>query len=193
MPKIDTDKFYSASINKHGISPQGVQWLSDESQNIRFTMLHKLLPKPLKKYSIVDIGCGFGDFYNYLSDNDDTPKHYIGIDVLEKMCFISSSRTKQKILCLDATKDPLPQADYYICSGSLNTLTKFEAFLFIQNCFHSSKRGFIFNFLFGDKKSDIYNYINLEDIKNILRQLHIKKYQLAQGYYKNDFTIGLYK
>jgi SAM-dependent methyltransferase len=193
MPRIDSEKFYNAAINKYGISPRGLNWNSKENQTLRFDAIIQLLPKELHNSSIVDAGCGFGDFYFHLKNSKKTPKEYIGIDSLTSMYTIASTRTRQNILLADITKDYLPYADYYISSGALNVLTKFETHQFIHNCYKSSKHGFIFNILYGDKVSQTYNYLNSKDIKELASNLNIKKWRQINNYMQNDITIGFFK
>jgi len=190
MPRIDTRKFYKASLKRYAQTPQGVQWHSKDSQRIRFEMILKMLPKDLHNITLVDAGCGFGDFYIYLQQHNITLKKYIGIDCLDFMCTIAQQNTQQQIIHADiTTKTKLPVADFYICSGAMNTLTKFESYLFIRNCFTHAKRGFIFNILYGEATSSSYNYFTQEDIQQLTTSLHVSSFQEAKAYKKNDKTF----
>jgi len=193
MPRIDSEKFYMAALKKHGISSCGLNWSSDAHQTIRFDKILTLLGEDIKNISIVDAGCGFGDFYMYLQDNNLHVEKYTGIDSLKKMCTIAKKKTGCDIIHADITTSQLPSADYYICSGALNVLTAFETHLFIQNCFTSSKKGFIFNALFGNKESDTYNYINMAGIQELAKILHVKKISFIEGYLEHDITVGFFK
>ncbi len=193
MPRIDNEKFYISALKKHGISSCGLNWSSDAHQYIRFEKILGLLGDNLEDISIADAGCGFGDFYIYLQDSDIRIKKYIGIDSLKKMCAITEKRTGCEVIHADITKMQLPAADYYICSGALNILTSFESELFIQNCFESSNKGFIFNALYGDKESEVYNYINLSTIQALAKRLHVKHISLIDDYLDNDITVGFFK
>ena len=193
MPRIDNEKFYKSSIKKYGLSAKGVQWNSLSSQKIRFKIILKMLPKDLHNYTLVDAGCGFGDFYNFLKSKNQLPLKYIGIDTLDEMVQIASKNTNQKIIKADICKDKLIEADYYICSGAMNILDKFETHLFIQNCYNYSKKGFIFNILYGDKESETYNYISDLQIKNIIQHLQVKQLNLETKYLENDITISFFK
>lgn len=156
-------------------------------------MILDLLPDDLSTCSIVDAGCGFGDFYNYLVKKQNLPQKYIGLDYLDEMCSIAEEKTAQEILHVDACKDTIPKADYFICSGALNTLSMFDTYLFIQNCYSTCSYGFIFNILYGDKKSDTYNYMNLKQIQKIAQDLGVKEVILKENYLENDITIGFFK
>jgi SAM-dependent methyltransferase len=184
MPRIDNRQFYLASLKKYGVCSCGLNWSSDAHQSIRFDKILTMLEEDLSQSVIVDAGCGFGDFYRFLQNNGFHVKKYIGIDALQEMC---------EILHADITKDNLPVADYYICSGALNILTPFETQLFIRNCFESCKKGFVFNALFGDKESKNYNYININTLQTLAKALHVKHIRLQEGYIKHDITVGFFK
>ena len=193
MPRIDSEKFYKAALKQYGATAYGLHWASDAHQSIRFDKIVTLLHKPLDSATIADAGCGFGDFYLFLQDNSLHVNKYIGIDSLQEMCEIAKKRTACEILHADITKAQLPLADYYVCSGALNILTPFETELFIRNCFESSKKGFVFNALYGDKKSDTYNYINMQTIQSLATRLHVKSIRFEEGYIEHDITVGFYK
>jgi len=193
MPKIDNEKFYTSAIKMYGTTAKGVNWHSAQSQKLRFKIILELLPQELSNYSLLDAGCGFGDFYTYLKKKKNIPKNYIGVDALQDMYSIASQNTGCEILIADITKDEIPSADFIVCSGALNTLERSETIEFIHNCFVASKKAFIFNILHGDKKSETYNYFNTIDLKEICHALNVKKSIFKEGYMDADITVGFYK
>lgn len=193
MPRIDNRQFYLAALKKHGISSYGLNWSSDAHQSIRFEKILTLLGDVLDDCIIGDAGCGFGDFYHYIQSSSLHVKQYIGIDSIKEMCEIATQKTACDIIHADITKEALPVVDYYICSGALNILTPFEMQLFVRNCFESSKKGFIFNALYGDKISKTYNYVNMDTIDTLAQSLHVKDVKLQEGYLEHDITVGFFK
>jgi len=189
MPKVDTTKFYLNAIKKHGHNAKGLNWSSKENQELRFHKIVQLLPPQLNAHSLGDAGCGFGDFYHYLKKKNKKPASYLGVDSLSDMVSIALDNTLAEILHLDICKEALPVKDYYICSGALNILNPFETHFFIQNCYNSSRKAFIFNALYGDKKSDTYNYVSKETLESIAKQLNVKKVIYKEGYLENDITV----
>ena len=193
MPRIDSEKFYTSAIEMHGTTAKGVNWHSKESQRIRFDMLLELLPKELSDFTIVDAGCGFGDFYFYMKKKKRVPKKYIGIDSLLDMYSIASEKTGEEIIMADICRDTLPSAEYYVCSGAMNVLNSFETHLFIRNCYDSCSKGFIFNILHGEKKSETYNYFTTSQIEEIAKELDVKEVVFREGYMEDDVTVGFFK
>ena len=193
MPRINNKQFYTSAIELYGTTAKGVNWHSKESQEIRFKMILKMLPEKLELFDIVDAGCGFGDLYFYMHKRNKAPKNYIGIDSVLEMYSIASKQTGCEIIMADICKDKIPTASYYVCSGAMNTLNSFETHLFIRNCYETSQKGFIFNILHGDKKSDTYNYITTQEIRNIASTLHVEKVELYTDYLQSDITVGFFK
>lgn len=192
MARVDNEMFYKASIKKYGTTHRGVHWLSLYNQQIRFEILLNMIDD-IKNSHIADAGCGFGDLYLYMKKYKKLSKGYVGIDALECMVDEAKKRTKQSIIYADICKDELPLADYYLCSGAMNTLTLFETYLFIQNCYNASKKGFVFNILHGDKNSDTYNYLSSNQIKDIAKKLGVKSVELKSGYLDGDITVAFFK
>ena len=193
MPRIDSQKFYTSAIEMHGTTAKGVNWASKENQILRFEAILKLLPSRLASFTLVDAGCGFGDLYTYMQKKKRVPKKYIGIDSLQDMYSIASEQTGEEILIADICKDELPNAEYYVCSGALNVLTKFETRLFIQNCYNSSSQGFIFNALLGDKESETYNYMSSAEIAKIAKELRVRELIFRGDYLEGDITVGFFR
>ncbi|HUH43009.1 MAG TPA: class I SAM-dependent methyltransferase [Sulfurimonas sp.] len=189
MPKIDNKTFYSSAIEMYGITAKGVNWHSKESQNLRFEIILKMLPKEMGEYSVADAGCGFGDLYLYMQKKKRMPKEYIGIDALIDMYSIASERTGCEIVVADICKEELPSADFYICSGAMNVLNDFETHLFMQNCFNSCKVGFLFNVLYGDKESETYNYLTRAKIEKIAADLGASEVIFKDDYMQDDVTV----
>lgn len=189
MPKIDNKAFYSSAIEHYGTSAKGLNWNSSKTQQIRFYAIVKLLNKDLKNLTLLDAGCGFGDLYFYLEKNSNLPKNYIGVDCHNDMVSIASNQTGCEIINLDIIKQDLPKSDLVVCSGALNILSHYESFLFLKNCFNSTKTSFVFNVLHGDKESDTYNYMNKEQIELFAKKLGVKKVTYFEGYLEKDITV----
>ena len=187
--KKNNYQFYNPAIKKYGISAKGVRWNSKYSQYKRFEVLTNFIENEIKKSNIVDAGCGFAEYYNYLFDNNLKPKSYIGIDCEEEMITLASKRfLNTSFYIKDIIKDELVFADYYICSGAMNILKKDEIFIFIKKCFEASNIGFVFNFL----KNDPLTNVNFLDILHYSKSLS-KRVEIKEDYLENDISIFIKK
>ncbi|PPK61390.1 methyltransferase family protein [Malaciobacter marinus] len=186
--RLDNHTFYKKSTLKYGITARGVHWNSKFSQYLRFEVLTKYL-QDLQNSTILDTGCGFAEYLNFLKNKKIDFKKYTGIDCEEHMVQISKKRFKNyEFLLLDILKDDLPKADYYICSGAMNLLEFEDMKIFIQKCFDSSKKGFVFNFL----KESSFTYVSQKEILSFCKTI-TTKIELEDTYLHNDCTIYLEK
>lgn len=188
MFKINNSKFYNDAIKKFGISPQGVHWNSKYSQYKRFEIITACIQNDIQQSSLIDAGCGFAEYYHYLTLQKQIPKEYIGIDCEINMIKIAQERFSfLEFYVQNVLKDVLIEADYYICSGALNILSKEEFFIFIQNAWTYSKKGFIFNFL----KDESFNHIKPKEVITFCQSLKPKKIEKFDSYLNNDMTLFL--
>lgn len=186
--QLDNHTFYKQAILKYGITARGVHWNSKFSQYVRFEVISKYINQE-QNISIIDAGCGFAEYLNFLQNRKLYFKSYIGIDCEEHMIQISKTRfPNYKFYKLDVLNDKLPFADYYICSGAMNLLTQVQMKNFIKNCFFASNKGFIFNFL----KTHSFTNINKDDILSYCKKLS-NKVSVEDNYLENDCTIFLEK
>jgi SAM-dependent methyltransferase len=75
--------YYTSRLAEHGAISRGVDWNSQDSHDLRHRQFLRLLDGS-QDTSILDIGCGFGDFLRFLR----TEGHrgaYIGYDVAQDM------------------------------------------------------------------------------------------------------------
>ncbi|WP_457596911.1 class I SAM-dependent methyltransferase [Hydrogenimonas sp.] len=188
MPRIDQKRFYTRSIQKHGTTARGVAWSNAQRQRKRFGALVKMVPN-ISQATVVDAGCGFGDLWLYMLEKNRLPKHYIGIDALDVMVHEARKRTGQKILRRDILEDPLPDADWYLVSGSFNLLTRFETLLAIRRCLDAANRGIVFNLLLGKEREGAFNHWLPREIEKACRAFG--KVTIYEGYLEGDFTVKI--
>lgn len=192
MPRISNRRFYEQALKRYGCTAKGLNWNSKESQHKRFEAIHELLEPTIHTSSIIDAGCGFGDFYLFLQQKGSLPRKYTGYDVLDDMIFCAQKRTKQSIFKRDILNDTLESADFYVASGSMNILNRFETYLFIRRCFEASSKGFIFNLLRGDEKEGHFNYFHPHEIEAYVADF-APSIIIKDDYMEGDFTVLLLK
>lgn len=189
MAYKDNSKFYKKAFEKHGISARGVHWNSTFTQYKRFEILTNFIKDEIKTSFIIDAGCGFAEYYNYLIRNNKEAKNYLGIDCEKMMINVASKRFPNiDFKVQNILEDDLLFADYYICSGAMNILEKKDVFSFIEKCFFKSNKGFIFNFL----KNDSLCKVDHIEVINFCKKL-TKNIEFKDSYLPNDFSIFLKK
>ena len=190
MPRIDQTLFYTNALKKHGLNAMGVAWSDERRQKKRFAALLRQVTD-LSRATIVDAGCGLGDLWLYMKEKNRLPRRYTGIDLVGAMVEEAKKRTGQTILRRDLLKDPLPEADWYLASGSFNLLTRFETLLAVKRCLDAANRGVVFNLLKGKDRSDTYNYWLPREIEKACHPFG--KVTTYEGYLDGDFTVKIEK
>ena len=145
-------RYYAGRLEAGGPTPQGVDWNSAESQELRFQQLARLLPD--QDFSVVDYGCGYGALYDYLT-GDGRRFRYHGYDVAEPMIQVAADRLgPNPSVSLTTTRDELVPADFAVASGVLNVkgdapTDAWKAYVYetIDDLASLGERGFGFNVL----------------------------------------------
>ena len=189
MARINQKEFYQNNYTRYGVSAEGVAWDSLQTQKRRFSAIVSFLGE-LKSDTLVDAGCGFGDFYLYLKERNNSPKTYTGIDLCKPMVKEAQVRTGCKIMQRDILRQSIPLADWYIASGSMNLLTRLETRIFIQRCFEKSRKGFVFNLLYGKEREGTYSYWLPHEIIKLCQPISAS-IEIKEGYMDGDFSIRL--
>ena len=74
-------KYYEALYREHGYSPKALGW----DKGKQFLRFHQLTSEfDLNGASVLDVGCGFGDFVKYLKINKISNFRYAGVDIIEE-------------------------------------------------------------------------------------------------------------
>ena len=113
--------FYNFHLNKFGDRPEALRW-TPQGQLRRFHMLADIAPaKELNNSTILDYGCGTGDFYRFLRRRGITVK-YTGVDINEN--FINLARQKY------------PECAFSVLNDAENAFQGFYDYIFICGVFN---------------------------------------------------------
>jgi SAM-dependent methyltransferase len=160
-------EYYDEKLRAHGPTARGVDWNSQESQQLRFAQLLKLIDY-VRPFTINDFGCGYGALIDYLEKNR-LHFQYAGFDISPEMIAKAEElHPRSSRIEFVTDEDRLREADYTLASGIFNVkLQTGEAewtkyVLDVLDIINSlSKTGFAFNALtkYSDaefKRSDLY-------------------------------------
>ena len=195
----DVAAYYSEKLAQHGETPRGVDWNGEESQELRFEQLCKIIDGR-DQFSLNDLGCGYGALNDFLSGRY-SGFSYSGIDVSESM--ISSAeerhRGQPKARFLVASQ-PDSIADYGVASGIFNVRlgrldaewrAYLEATLDILD--RTSRLGFSFNCLTSysdeEKMRDNLYYADPCALFDLCKQRYSRNVALLHDYRLYEFTI----
>jgi cyclopropane fatty-acyl-phospholipid synthase-like methyltransferase len=153
--KVNLDEvvdYYRDKLQRFGGSAQGMDWKNEETQQLRFQVISRYIDFSSNP-SVLDVGCGNGEFYNYCKSHKLNLK-YTGIDVVPEMVELTNERFRDKVAQVKKLTEMNAdeQFDYVIASGTFNTkLTadekEYEKYFFenIDSMYSHSRRAAIFN------------------------------------------------
>ncbi|RLG15871.1 MAG: hypothetical protein DRN71_00080 [Candidatus Nanohalarchaeota archaeon] len=191
---------YNKWIDKNpGIGIMG--YGSEQSQDIRFGTLFKAGDMAGK--TILDVGCGRGDFAAKLVRSGVKYKRYLGIDIVPQMIDIakkanSSENVEFRVLDILACSEKL-SFDYVIMCGPLNLRTPHTeetAKKLIRKAYEIAKIGVAFNMtsILGDedKKTDHTYYFDPFDVLRFCAGM-TRNLWFDHTYLPHDFTVFMYR
>ena len=160
----DLVKHYQSLLKKHGPGPQAVQYTDLATQNARFEILTQIDPH---LSSVIDVGCGLGDFWSFLRSKGDQSR-YLGLDIVPEFIEHANSRfTDGSKAQLINSADVLPTGyNYAILSGVFNNKTE-DNWNFmtktLRSMYLASDKGIAFNAMskFVDQKlgTQVFQYL----------------------------------
>lgn len=200
--KEENNLYYNNTKKAYGEGNPKVLWQNEKLQVMRFSKQASLFDYNNK--SILDVGCGYGDFYFYLLEKGMLPQSYTGIDLIQSHCDFARNRLPEEAFIIngDFLEISLPEVDIAVLSGAFNVY--FNGWLsvvssIIDKMWLLSKEAITFNIrsphsLQGDypKKSQ---QIKELDPSYWCKYAHNKtsKYALYHDYMPNDYTIVMWK
>jgi SAM-dependent methyltransferase len=190
---------FDGCLHRYGHTVRALGWGSKESQRKRFEALAGLAD--LKGKRILDVGCGFGDFYGYLVEEGIVLQRYLGSDINENMIRMASGHYPDaEFRMLDILSEPCEEEfEYVLASGifALNSPT-WTTFVhkMLSKMFSMASEGIAVNFLSGHtsgKKFPESRYPYPDDIIGFVVQHLTNRFVVRHDYLPNDFTLYLLK
>ncbi len=142
-------KPYEEAVETHGGSFEATLWCSKDGQVARFNTFTNEIDFSGK--SVVDVGCGIGDFASFLIESNIHFLTYTGIDAMEAMIQHATERELPnctfEVGDVVVDKGSMNNADWLVFSGTLNAMVQDEALALIRSAFTFCREGVAFNFL----------------------------------------------
>ena len=169
----------------------GLHWSSKHSQEKRFLIMRNLMKKYIgdNGAKIADLGCGFGDFYEFLRKRN-CSYVYKGYDINPKMINYCKKKFRQSLF--EISDEPTEICDFTIISGTynyaiFNSTNLWERYLIfnLKKCFMKSSGGLIFNLQVSSKSKIVNNiyYAGYDSFNKTLKQNFENIF-----YYSNEST-----
>lgn len=194
-----TKQGYQKSFKKYGVNPKSLKWASAKAAKIRYEQIVKDVD--FERKTILDVGCGFGDLFNFIAKQTKNFE-YVGIDIVPEFIEAAYNRNrKAEFLVGDYFSNPLSKKfDIVISSGTLNSNRKNHMDYrkrAIKILFSHTKQILIFNMAGNhpqpeNKKNWRIYYADSEKVGQYCATL-TKNVVIREDYHPKDFTVLMYK
>lgn len=191
---------YTKNILKFGYTPAGVFWNSEYNQIKRYQELLDLIPDQKEKISLMDIGCGYGAFYQYLLKMNLSRKIiYYGIDINKNL--IAECKRNFPNISFDEKPSKGIKVDYLLFSGTynlavINAINLWEKYI-LEDLYNYSKfcrKTILLNLQISDECKIINNiyYTTYKSITKLLTK-QFKKFEILHSkYFKKDVILQIF-
>tara|TARA_B100000212_G_scaffold137251_1_gene103415 strand:- start:721 stop:1353 length:633 start_codon:yes stop_codon:yes gene_type:complete len=197
---------YENLYKKFEKSPLSLQHANIIQQQKRYEIISTKI-KP--HFSIIDFGCGFADFYKFLSKNKNYVGEYTGIEIVPS--FINENKKQflnnQKVNFINKNLleiEKIIGVDYCVACGTFNNfIPNIEAKKYLQDSllrlFNISRVGISFNLLstYVDYKDSSFFYFDPTEVFDYCKlklspYVELKHdYILNEGGYPYEYTIHI--
>lgn len=186
--------YYDALVRQHGHSPRACDYGRPESQAAKFDVLSQAAD--MKGKRVLDIGCGFADYADYLDRKFDGVS-YTGIDISQEMVAGARERHPALDIRLLNVLDENPGTFDIVTANGIFYLLGDDAWAlmqrFIARMFELSKQAVSFNSLSDwapDKEAKEF-YADPAKTLSFCRTL-TPWVTLRHDYHPRDFTVYMY-
>jgi SAM-dependent methyltransferase len=195
----DVAAYYTSKLAAHGATPQGVDWNGADSHEKRHRQFLRLLDET-PEASVIDLGCGFGDFFRFLRASGHQGR-FIGYDIAPGMIDKARELHGQSAGCeWRVGAEPTEIADFAIASGIFNVKGDVPNEIWARYVYqtinilaHAGRRGFAFNMLSTSsdpdrRRSNLY-YADPTDMLARCLLRYGRSVALLQDYRLYEFTV----
>ena len=193
---------YERCFERHGDSPQGVDWPKEEDAATRYRVMLEQV-RDSSPATILDFGCGLAHLLDYLEGGQFSHLDYAGLDVSER--FVEACRKKHpevEFLQLDVLEEgvQLPSFDYIVMNGvftekrelSFDAMWSFAQAM-LRAVWPAAKRGLAFNVMSKqvDWERDDLFHLPLDLLSAFLCAEVTRDFVIRNDYGLYEYTVYL--
>jgi SAM-dependent methyltransferase len=194
--KERVNQYYNDGLKKFGYDINALASGTEERRRIRFQVLCEIGVTP--GCSVLDLGCGFGDFYGYLRERGIAVR-YVGYDINPNLIEAAKQLYPDaEFHVKDIQTDSFDMFDYIVSTSAFNhPLTGQDQYQFAQDiltiCYNHAEKGVAIDFQssYVDFKSPILFHYSPEQMFSIVKKI-TKRVCLRHDYPLFDFCVYLY-
>ena len=190
--------FYEKLLEKYGYSIKSLDYRSETSQKTRFDVITQIGIS--NDNSLLDVGCGFGDYFNYLKQRGIKNVKYNGIDLTDKIVNVAKEKNPLANVVqgnvLDLPDDK--KFDYVVSLGvnGVKTGDNWDNLTSVlDKMWKLCKKGIAYNAVSNfasEQDEQIYFVSPIRVIEHVMNNLTYKVV-FRHDYMPHDFTIYVYK
>ncbi len=191
------ENFFNEKTEQNGYSIKSLDWGSKRTQQIRFHIFTEIAS--LENKSVLDVGCGFGDFFDFLNTTLGLNIRYTGVDISSKIVAQAKERNPElHILKLDILSEEIEKHDYVFGSGIHNIKVEKNNELLekmLSRMFELCNCGVATNMINKTYENSLAEHIFGYELSTVMGMCKkLTPYSVVrQDYLPNDFTLYLYK
>ena len=190
--------FYEKLLEKYGYSIKSLDYRSETSQKTRFDIITQVGIND--DCSLLDVGCGFGDYFNYLKQRGIKNVKYNGIDLTDKIVNVAKEKNPLANVVQGNVLDlPDDKKFDYVVSLGVNGVKTGDNWgnltSVLDKMWKLCKKGIAYNAVstFAEKQDEqIYFVSPIRVIEHVMNNLTYKVV-FRHDYMPHDFTIYVYK
>jgi SAM-dependent methyltransferase len=200
---------YKKKFLEFGPTAKGVDWGNDQDVLFRHKLMYNLILNDhynthnKSSASLLDVGCGYGAFCEFLEKNS-CDVDYTGIDVVEEMiAYAKQNHPSAKFSVGDfMSVENTGEYDYIICNGILTqklTTSIIEMDRFANNLmtkmYSKARKGIAFNIMSSKVNFMVANlyYRHPADILTFCLNELSTKVRIEHSYPMYEYTVYVYK
>ena len=190
--------FYEKLLEKYGYSIKSLDYRSETSQKTRFDIITQVGIND--DCSLLDVGCGFGDYFNYLKQRGIKNVKYNGIDLTDKIVNVAKEKNPLANVVQGNVLDlPDDKKFDYVVSVGVNGVKTGDNWdnltSVLDKMWKLCKKGIAYNAVSNfasEQDEQIYFVSPIRVIEHVMNNLTYKVV-FRHDYMPHDFTIYAYK
>ena len=194
-------KLFQKYYKEHGNDMKSLAWKSEEQNIRRFNVLSEIGIRI--DDSILDVGCGFGDYVTRIEEQYNGPKYvlndYLGIDIVPEFIRIAKKKYPYKriIFKVATISDIKEKFDWIISAGAFGYKAVTDDYIkkTLKKAFALCKKGVAFNFTstYIEYECHLNHYVNPLELFDWARKNLSKYIVIRHDYLPHEFIIYIYK
>ncbi len=204
---LSISKYYNKAFNEYGATPKGLAWDNLENLLTRYKVMYDLIREKEQSHitnsTILDFGCGYGGFYNYINTFNDIQPIYSGLDINSNVIEHAKKENPEvNFFKADLRIDNINIYDYIICNGTFtvkNNLSQDDMWNYMTSIliklWDKTNEGIAFNVMskiVDWEREDLF-HVSMDILGQWLVNNLSRNFIIRNDYGLYEYTVYVYK